>query len=67
MAVNGGVYDGRLGMLRENRELVLDLLYLDFSIIYALSWQEMVMPVSIHYALDTSRRHQFRYYKSVRR
>ena len=59
--------DGRLGMLRENRELVLDLLYLDFSTIYALSWQEMVMPVSIHYALDTSRRHQFRYHKSVRR
>ena len=67
VAVNGGVYDGRLGMLRENRELVLDLLYLDFSTIYALSWQEMVMPVSIHYALDTSRRHQFRYHKSVRR
>lgn len=67
VAVNGGMYDGRLGMLRENRELVLDLLYLDFSTIYALSWQEMVMPVSIHYALDTSRRHQFRYHKSVRR
>lgn len=54
-------------MLRENRELVFDLLCIDFSTTYAFSWQEMVMPVSIHYAFDTSRRHQFRYHKSVRR